>query len=186
MQYSDNLHSFLEKAQITDSKGHPLEFAEGFSRIIAALNTIKSTGGKVMIIGNGGSAAIASHLQNDLCKSARMRAMVFTEPPLLTALSNDISYTAAYREMVSLWADEGDILFSISSSGRSQNILDAVSAAQEKKCHPIITLSGFLPDNPLRGTGDVNFYVPSNEYGYVELAHSVLAHYISDQTAKTG
>ena len=71
-----------------------------------------------MIVGNGGSAAIASHLQNDLCKAAQFRAMVFTEPPLLTALSNDISYTAAYRELVNLWAENDDMLIAISRLGQ--------------------------------------------------------------------
>jgi D-sedoheptulose 7-phosphate isomerase len=183
-QYSEELLSFLERIIITDIKGQTLDVNEGLSQIITNTRKLKTTQNKVMIIGNGGSAAIASHLQNDLCKSAQIRAMVFTEPPLLTALSNDISYTAAYRELVNLWADKGDILFSISSSGRSQNIIDAVSTAREKGCNPIITLSGFLPDNPLRCLGDINCYIPSNEYGYVELAHSVLSHFVSDQTAK--
>jgi len=185
-QYSDNLHSFLERVEITDKKGQPLEVNEGLSRIINHLHMIKTANKKVMIIGNGGSAAIASHLQNDLCKAAQVRAMVFTEPPLLTALSNDISYNAAYRELVNLWADKEDMLFSISSSGRSQNIIDAVNTARVRGCSPVITVSGFLPDNPLRGMGDINLYISSNEYGYVELAHSVLTHFISDQTSKTG
>lgn len=183
-QYSDKLHTFLENTVITDINGQTLDVNEGLSQIIANIRKIKTTRNKMMIIGNGGSAAIASHLQNDLCKSAQIRAMVFTEPPLLTALSNDISYTAAYRELVNLWADKRDMLFAISSSGRSQNIIDAVSAARDKGCNPIITLSGFLPDNPLRRLGDINCYIPSNEYGYVELAHSVLSHFISDQTSK--
>lgn len=185
-QYSNNLHSFLDSVTITDNNGRLLDTDEGLSRIVDSLHTTKTAHAKVMIIGNGGSAAIASHFQSDLCKAAQIRAMVFTEPPLLTALSNDISYIAAYRELVNLWADKGDTLFSISSSGRSQNILDAVDTARERGCNPIITVSGFLPDNPLRGMGDINLYISSREYGYVELAHSVLTHYISDQTSRTG
>jgi D-sedoheptulose 7-phosphate isomerase len=185
-QYSDNLHSFIERVEITDKSGKILDVNEGLSRIVYHLHAIKSANKKVMIIGNGGSAAIASHLQNDLCKAAQVRAMVFTESPLLTALSNDISYIAAYRELVNLWGDKEDMLFSISSSGRSQNILDAVTTARARGCSPVITVSGFLPDNPLRGMGDINLYISSSEYGYVELAHSVLTHYISDQSSKTG
>ena len=185
-QYSDELHTFLERVVITDINGQTLDVNEGLSLIIANLHKIKTAQNKVMIIGNGGSAAIASHLQNDLCKSAQVRAMVFTEAPLLTALSNDISYTAAYRELVYLWADKEDMLFSISSSGKSQNIIDAVYTARDRGCSPIITLSGFLPDNTLRSIGDINLYISSKEYGYVELAHSVLTHFISDQTSKKG
>lgn len=185
-QYSDELHTFLERVVITGINGQTLDVNEGLSMIIANLHKIKTAQKKVMIIGNGGSAAIASHLQNDLCKAAQIRAMVFTEAPLLTALSNDISYTAAYSELVNIWADKDDMLFSISSSGKSQNIIDAVNTARDRGCSPIITLSGFLPDNPLRSIGDFNLYVSCKEYGYVELAHSVLTHFISDQTSKTG
>jgi len=180
-QYSEELHSFLKKVEITDINGQTLDFNEGLSLIINNLQNVKTNQKKVMIVGNGGSAAIASHFQNDLCKAAQIRAMVFTEVPLLTALSNDISYTAAYHELIKLWADKEDMLFSISSSGRSQNIIDAVYAARDQGCSPIITLSGFLPNNTLRGIGDINCYISSNEYGYVELAHSVLTHFISDQ-----
>ncbi|HWQ65456.1 MAG TPA: SIS domain-containing protein, partial [Methanospirillum sp.] len=173
-----------ERVVITDKTGNILESNEGFGFIITNLKKVKTTHKKVMIIGNGGSAAIASHLQNDLCKAASIRGMVFTEPPLLTALSNDIGYIKAYRELIKLWAEEGDMLIAISSSGNSQNILNAVSTAYDQGCGTIITLSGFLSNNPLRSCGDVNLYTSSNEYGYVELVHSVLAHFISDQISK--
>lgn len=180
-EYIIQLHSHLESVLITDRTGKILDAENGFHLITITLQQIKAERRKVMIIGNGGSAAIASHLQNDLCKAVGIRAMVFTEPPLLTALSNDISYMAAYRELIHLWADKGDMLIAISSSGRSQNIVDAVNAARHAGCGSIITLSGFHPDNPLRGMGDLNCYIASNEYGYVELAHSVITHYISDK-----
>lgn len=180
-EYLNKLYSYLESVLITDSTGNVLDAEDGFHLITSSLQRVKADRRKVMIIGNGGSAAIASHLQNDLCKAGGIRAMVFTEPPLLTALSNDISYIAAYRELVNLWADKGDMLIAISSSGRSQNILDAVNAARHAGCSSIITLSGFHPENSLREMGDLNCYIESNEYGYVELAHSVIAHYISDQ-----
>ena len=136
-----------------------------------------------MIVGNGGSAAIASHIHNDLCKSVGMRAMVFNETPLLTAFSNDLSYTVAFENLINLWADNGDMLIAISSSGKSENILRAAKVALVKGS-TVITLSGFKHDNPLRHMGQVNFFVPSGEYGYVELIHSILAHYISDAATK--
>jgi D-sedoheptulose 7-phosphate isomerase len=183
--YTDELQRFLNRVIITDCGGQVLNTDEGLSVVVAHLQKMKAEKKKAMIIGNGGSAAIASHLQNDLCKATKIRAMVFTDPPLLTALSNDICYAAAYRELVDLWGDKGDMLIAISSSGRSQNIISAVATAREKGCNPIVTISGFLMDNPLRSLGDLNMYVPSTEYGYVELAHSVLAHYISDQMSKS-
>lgn len=184
LRYSDTLNSFLKGVEITDIRGDTQDLDEGLSSIITHLRKVKSLQKKVMILGNGGSAAIASHLQNDLCKASQIRAMVFTEPPLLTALSNDISYTAAYGELVNLWGDNGDVLISISSSGKSPNMIEAVRRARERDCSQVITMSGFQPDNPLRQKGDFNIYAASSDYGYVELTHSVLAHYISDQISK--
>ena len=109
-----------------------------------------------------------------------VRALDFSQVSLLTALSNDEGYECVYEYPITLWADAGDLLLAISSSGKSENILRAVKAAAAKKCG-IITLSGFGADNPLRRLGDVNFYVSSREYGYVESAHSVIAHLITDR-----
>ena len=78
-----------------------------------------------------------------------------------------------------MFADSGDILMAISSSGRSENILLGVEAAKRKGCK-VITMSGFSPDTPLRSMGDLNFYVPSDSYGYVEITHLTLCHCILD------
>lgn len=136
--------------------------------------------GKVMVIGNGGSASIAMHVENDLSKAVGIRTMDFTSAPLLTALSNDNGYNTVYFGMVNLWADPDDVLIAISSSGRSPNIIAACNAAKEKGCK-VITLSGFKEDNPLRKLGDINFYVPAEHYGMVEQAHSAICHYITDK-----
>lgn len=140
----------------------------------------KRQGRKVMVIGNGGSAAIASHMQTDLCHSLGIRGLVFNEPPLLTALANDNGYEHAFQRLVDLWADAGDVLVAISSSGRSPNILHACATAQNRSVR-VITFSGFGPDNPLRAQGQVNFYVPNTQYGPVESAHAVLVHHLTDR-----
>jgi D-sedoheptulose 7-phosphate isomerase len=177
--YLDILTKILLQIEVTSDLEEPLSIDEGTQKIIDQIISIKFSNKKVMIIGNGGSAAIASHIHNDLCKSVNMRAMVFYEPPLLTAFSNDLSYTVAFENLINLWADKGDMLIAISSSGQSENILRAAKAASVKGS-TVITLSGFKNDNPLRYMGRVNFYVPSCEYGFVELIHSILAHYLSD------
>ena len=134
-----------------------------------------------MIIGNGGSAAIASHMHNDLCKAVGIRAIIFNEPSLLTALSNDHGYGCVFERPIELWADSGDLLLAISSSGQSENILRAVRASLAPGCQ-VITLSGFKSDNPLRGMGHLNFYVPAQDYGLVELVHSGLTHFLTDRS----
>jgi len=136
-------------------------------------------GRKVILVGNGGSASVVGHLQMDLCNAVKVQAVRFHDAPLLTALANDHGYASAFERGVRLWASRSDLLIAISSSGSSPNILRAVDAAAEHGCR-IITLTGFLPENPLRQRGDLNLYVPSAEYGPVETVHACLAHMLTD------
>ena len=177
--YFRKLFDLLQSTQVTDREGTPLSLDEGVNRAIDLILSLRSASGKVMLIGNGGSAAIASHMHNDLCKAVGVRAITFGEPPLLTALSNDHGYKCVFERPVELWANTGDLMVAISSSGRSENILRAVRASAARGCQ-VITLSGFSADNPLRRMGHLNLYVPSQVYGFVESVHSVLAHVLTD------
>lgn len=138
---------------------------------------------KIVLIGNGGSASIAGHMEMDLCNRVRVRATVFNDPPVLTALANDHGYASAFERMVGLWVESGDCLIAISSSGASENILRAVREAQRRQS-TVYTFSGFQPDNPLRALGELNFYVDSREYGEVEIAHHALGHFLTDRAAE--
>ncbi len=178
-EYVRGLTESLLRTLVTDLQGTQLSLDEGISATALALRSVQERSSKVLLIGNGGSAAIASHMQCDLCKAAEIRALVFNEAPFLTALSNDEGYANAFAQSVKLWAEAGDLLVAISSSGQSENILHAVSRARERGAK-VVTLSGFSIDNPLRRLGDVNFYAPSREYGYVELIHSILGHLLTD------
>jgi D-sedoheptulose 7-phosphate isomerase len=164
----------------TGSNGGTLSFDEAMQAAEALLLEAKNQARKVLVIGNGGSAAIASHMQTDLCHSLGIRGLVFNEPPLLTALANDNGYEHAFQRLVELWADPDDVLVAISSSGRSANILNACVAARNRGAS-LITFSGFAADNPLRTHGDLNFYVANANYGPVESAHAVLAHHLTDR-----
>ena len=130
---------------------------------------------KIMFIGNGGSAGIASHLAIDFSKNAGLRAQAFNDAAALTCLGNDLGYENVFAEQIKSHAKLGDLLIAISSSGRSENILGAVKAARNRCCN-VITLSGFGSRNRLRRMGDLNFYVPSHRYGLVEIAHLALCH----------
>jgi D-sedoheptulose 7-phosphate isomerase len=130
-------------------------------------------------IGNGGSAAIAVHSTLDYFRTGNLKTQAFYDGPMMTCLANDFGYVTVFQKPLSVYAAPDDVLVAISSSGKSVNILNGVEAAREKGCF-IITLSGFSADNPLRMMGDLNFYVPMDHYGYVELAHSVLCHSFLD------
>ena len=180
--YFRDLSDLLVGTQVTDADGLPRSLDQGAAIVVDMILAVKAAGRKVMLIGNGGSAAIVSHMHNDLSISVGVRAVTFHELPLLTALTNDHGYECVFARPLELWAEPGDLLFAFSSGGRSANILSAVRAASAKDGR-VITLSGFKPDNPLRAMGLLNFYVPSQSYGFVETAHAALAHFLTDSAA---
>ena len=146
---------------------------------IALLKKTGKQGKKTILVGNGGSSAIAEHMAIDLTKNAGLRAITISGTPTLTTFANDFGYDKVYQKGIEAFGDAGDVLIAISSGGTSRNILNAVAAARAKKMK-VITFSGFSADNPLRKTGDINVWVDSRAFGYVELAHNLLIHYIND------
>lgn len=129
-------------------------------------------GKKTMIMGNGGSAAIASHVATDLSKNAKIRAVCFNDASLITCLSNDYGYSEWMAKAIRLYGDEGDLAIFISSSGKSSNITKAAKAARSKDIK-VVTFTGFDADNPLRQEGDLNFWLDSHAYNVVENIHQV-------------
>ena len=178
--YFQTLSESMLTMKVTDRSGAALSLEEGAERAVEMILQTWSDSRKVMLAGNGGSAAVVSHVHNDLCKAAGVRALVFTEQPLLTALANDDGYGSVFEKPIELWAEPGDLLVTVSSSGKSENIVRALEAARKLGCR-IITLSGFGPENPSRQIGELNFYVGSDVYGYVETAHSALLHFLTDR-----
>jgi len=172
----------LLKIQATDSHGKDLDFDKAISQITRLISAQKK-GNKIIIIGNGGSASIASHIATDFLKNLKIPALAFNDASLLTCLSNDLGYEQVFSTPIGILAKKNDILFVISSSGKSKNILNAVIEAKKKGCF-VISLSGFSLRNPLKIMGNVNFYVPSSSYGAVEMAHLAICHAIVDILCK--
>lgn len=164
---------------VTDKNGDRLDLSEAFNALTARIRETHNNGNKLMFIGNGGSAGICSHMAIDYSKNGGIRSLAFNDGAALTCLGNDLGYENVFAKQVELHARKGDMLIAISSSGRSVNILNAVDAANESGCY-VLTLSGFKADNPLRNFGDINFFVDSVEYGFVEITHLALCHAILD------
>jgi D-sedoheptulose 7-phosphate isomerase len=177
--YEKSFLQLLGSIEATEGKDRPLPLREGIEKACGIIRERTAAGGTVYFIGNGGSAAIASHMATDFWKNGGMRAMAFNDSSLLTCIGNDYGYPHVFEKPLEMFLRPGDALIAISSSGRSQNILKGVAAAQAKQC-PAITMSGFTADNPLRATGAVNFFVPSGKYGPVEVIHQYLVHFILD------
>lgn len=171
----DDLKVVLDGIIVTDSTGECLPPNEGLQSAVSRIASVRNR--KLMFIGNGASAAIASHMATDFWKNAGVPAVVFNDSSLLTAIGNDLGYRHVFEKPIQFFGQRDDILIAISSSGQSENILRAVSAAQELGVY-IIALSGFKEENPLRGMGHLNFYVPSMSYGLVEVAHHAICHYV--------
>ncbi|MBI5345832.1 MAG: SIS domain-containing protein [Chlamydiae bacterium] len=136
-------------------------------------------GGIIYVVGNGGSAGIASHFCNDLVKALQLASSTLVDSNLLTCMANDYGYEHSYSGSLKVLMKENDLLVAISSSGNSLNIINSVNVAQEKKAK-VITLSGFKSINPLRKMGNINFWLNVSDYGLVETGHFFLLHTMVD------
>lgn len=132
----------------------------------------QAAGRKTIVAGNGGSAAIASHVAVDLTKNGGIRAITFNEPDLITCFANDYGYERWIERALDFYADVGDLVILISSSGRSPNMVRAAGRAVERGLR-LVTLTGFAADNPLRGIGHLNLWVDSRAYNIVEMTHQI-------------
>lgn len=177
--YFETLARLTREAGVTDGAGRAIALGAGIDDFLGRGRAAHRAGNKLLFIGNGASASMASHYALDFTKNAGIRSLAVTDHAMLTALTNDIGGDAIFAEQVRFYAAPGDILVAISSSGSSPNILNAVARARETGC-AVITFSGFAPDNPLRLSGDLNFHVAGDEYGFVESAHAALIHAVLD------
>jgi D-sedoheptulose 7-phosphate isomerase len=178
-QYFSALASLLRDTEITSVAGESIEFASAVSRMIAQARATHTAGNKLIFVGNGGSAAIASHMATDYSIRGDIRSLALNDGSMLTCLHNDFGYEQIFAKQIELYARKGDLLVAISSSGRSPNILQAVATARKAGC-AVITFSGFTAENPLRRLGDLNFYIASDRYGFVEIGHLTLCHAVLD------
>ena len=174
----------LDLATLGDARGFLQAYAEQFQTLcqqtaawIGDLAVVRDLlmeasqrGKKTLVVGNGGSAAIASHVAVDLTKNAKIRAINFNEADLITCFANDYGYEQWMAQAVAAYGEPGDVLIAVSSSGCSKNILNACRAAARLEI-PVVTFSGFAPDNPLRQLGRHNFWVESRAYNLIEMVH---------------
>jgi len=178
-RYFETLSDLALDAEVTDGGGRHVPLADAYAQAMPAVRATHDAGNKLMFIGNGGSAGICSHMAIDYSKNGGIRSTAFNDGAALTCLGNDLGYENVFAKQIELHARQGDLLMAISSSGKSANILKAVEAARARGC-AVFTFSGFSADNPLRTRGDLNFYVPASEYGFVEITHLALCHAILD------
>jgi D-sedoheptulose 7-phosphate isomerase len=161
---------------------------KSIDEIIRVIEQARDEGRQIFVIGNGGSAATASHMMNDLCKGTlghkgdaawpRLRVIALTDNvSLMTAWANDTDFNHIFSEPLKNLAQRGDVLIAISASGNSPNIIAAVEAAKQIGV-TVIGFGGFT-GGKLSKMADVSLVVPSDGYGPVEDVHMILDHIIT-------
>jgi D-sedoheptulose 7-phosphate isomerase len=163
----------------TDRAGAPMALADATAKFLDAAQRTKHERTRIFFVGNGGSAGICSHMATDWLKNGGFASTALNDGSTLTCLGNDLGFDQVFSKQLEMHGRAGDLLIAISSSGNSANILRAVDAARSAKMN-VVTLSGFGKDNKLRRLGDVNFYVPSDRYGFVEISHLSVCHAVLD------
>lgn len=163
------------------------------AKAVQYLEFVYERDGKVYIIGNGGSSAIASHFANDLNKTIlghkgekqvkRFQALSLSDNvPVLTAWANDVGYGKVFSEQLKNFARSNDVLIAISSSGNSENIIEAVKTAKDFSL-PVVGFMGF-DGGKLLTLADAKIFVPSFDYGIVENSHDAIFHLITSYFEK--
>lgn len=160
--------NFFDQITLTLNETNTV-FLNEISKLLIAT---KKKNKKVIIFGNGGSAAIASHVSIDLTKNAGIRSINFNESDLLTCFSNDFGYDKVFAKSLEFYADKGDVVIIISCSGESKNLIEAANFCIEQKIK-ICTFTGFSKSNTLKKMGDINLWADSKAYNIVENVHQI-------------
>ncbi len=150
-------------------------------KALDALWNAYENGNKIFLFGNGGSAATAMHIVNDIVKGTTVegrkaaRAYCLSDnTSLLMAIANDLSYADVFSHQLKAYFDPGDVAIGISGSGNSENVLRAIQYANENG-GVTIGLTGFS-GGKLRSMAQIAIHVDSNHYGKIEDLHTVICH----------
>ena len=147
------------------------------------LNTSKK-GGKIIIVGNGWSAATASHVAVDLSLNSKIKAINFNESDLITCFANDFGYENWVKKSLEIYSEKIDLLILISCSGNSKNLVNANIFAK-KKGLKVATLTGCKKNNKLNSMkNDLNIWINSEEYNTIEIVHHCILLNIVDSLKK--
>jgi D-sedoheptulose 7-phosphate isomerase len=150
-------------------------------RTLDLLLRARASGNRVYVMGNGGSAAIASQFVCNFSKTAQLtgyrplRSFALVDnTPSLTAWSNDVEYPEVFARQLRALLDADDLVIAISSSGQSPNILAGLRAAKELGAHTV-ALVGF-DGGAAKAIADISIHVPQHSYGLVEDTHMAIGH----------
>ena len=133
---------------------------------------------RVIILGNGGSNAVASHISQDYMKFCEKKVSVLSDPSMITMLSNDFGYEYAYQKFLEYYVEKDTLVIIMSSGGESPNMLNCLDWCEETKTDYGV-LTGFKSDNMIRTVAKNalwNYHIDSDSYGVVECVHQIFLH----------
>ncbi len=179
--YIEELKGLLDKITFNNDVGELYaDYDAGMEAVFRLFCDVKGEGKQLFFIGNGGSAAIATHMTADFHKNGGMHTVSLYDVPTITCLGNDYGYEEIFSKQILRLGKEGDLLVAISSSGNSPNIVHATEAAVERGMR-VITFSGFDEGNLIHGMGWLNVHVPIRHYGIVESIHNLILQQVVDE-----
>ena len=170
-KYFDDIYKYLNSINY-----------KNFLKTLKLVNNLKNTN-KIIFVGNGGSASISNHCATDFNKFLKKRSITFNEPNLITCYANDFGHENWMKEALKTHGNKNDILFLISSSGKSKNIIRCAEQAKKMKIK-IIGMSGFKKNNKLSKISDISFWVNSKSYNQIEMTHHIWILLICDYISK--
>ena len=155
------------------------EILKKIEKIKKIIMNVKKNNKKILIFGNGGSAAIASHFSIDCNNMLKIRCLNFNEASILTCYSNDYGYENWVKKALEQFSEKGDLAIFISSSGESKNMINGSSFLKNRGVKTV-TLTGFNQKNSLQKSGGINIWINSNIYNFIENSHQLILLSIMD------
>ena len=133
---------------------------------------------RIIILGNGGSNSVASHISQDYMKFHKKKVSILSDPSMITMLTNDFGYKFAYQKFLEYYVEDDTLVVIISSGGESPNMLKCVDWCEDNKISYGV-LTGFEPNNTIRNEATSslwNYHIASDSYGVVECVHQIFLH----------
>ena len=133
---------------------------------------------RIIILGNGGSSSVASHISQDYMKFHKKKVSILSDPSMITMLANDFGYKKAYQKFLEYYVEDDTLVVIMSSGGESKNMINCIKWC-EQEFIPYGILTGFDMDNTIRKMAKNalwNYHIASKDYGVVECVHQISLH----------
>jgi len=164
------------------------DMASQIAEMSSLIATALSNGNKLLVMGNGGSAADSQHFVAEIVGRFKMERKALpavalsTDTSILTAIGNDYGFESIFSRQVEALAEPGDVVVGLSTSGNSPNVLKALKAAHERGCRTIGLLG--KDGGNIKAACDLALVVPSTDTPRIQEGHITIIHIVCDLVEK--